>query len=276
MKVNQQINQFDYGSDLHVDFFRVNPDWSSIKNPESDVLILAGDMSHTPIITRDVLNDAQKVYKYVLYVDGNHDHYNVQRFDRRRSVSDTGNELFSYSIIDGWTFLPFRDLILGDTVIIGHNAWYDWNAGEDLGITYDDQKNAWMRYIADYRYVNFADGELPDVLAKRGSDILAEKIKEYDANPDINTIIVVTHSIPKKEAVMRKADDIIWNRLNGTFLNSHNENINLLSNKVKYWVFGHTHFEYSFKNAHTQYMCHPRGYPNENDGLDWKPKTVKL
>ena len=86
--------QFDYVSDLHIDYW--DPKWKTsfmscglIKNRpldwkkmkvKSDVLVVAGDVSDNLEFTIKYLKSLRKYYKKILFVDGNHEH--VYRYPR--------------------------------------------------------------------------------------------------------------------------------------------------------------------------------------------------
>ena len=288
MRVNQlkNIKQFDFGSDLHNDFFYNSPDWENIKHPDSNILVLAGDISNNVDIDNQTILKAKEHYEYVLTVDGNHTHYNTMRGVRRlNSVSDNLNKLFHLSIVNDWYFLPARDFIVGDTVFIGENGWYNF-AHPDYSST--DQIKTWQTYMSDSRLILFPQNEdehyynyeVVRKLAEMAKRNLSAKITEYDKNPNINTIVIVTHTLPQRQALIIKPgkseNNKIWNLLSGSFLNSHMETIHLHSTKVKFWCFGHTHSEHNFKVDHTNFLCNPRGYPTEKTSSNWKPKTVKF
>ena len=238
MKVNQQSKiHFDYGSDLHIDHYYGNPDWKSIKNPDSDILILAGDNANWIYDSKAVINEAQKYYKHVLYVDGNHDNYNTHQTrlvttENPYTVPEKVDFFSRHSKIEGWTYLSDTDFIVGDTVFIGNNGWYNWDAGKKTGISSAEQRMAWQRYIADSRFIAFNSNitmteirDYPDTLAENCYLDLEKRIKKYESDDSIKNIIIATHTIPTYKCVLVKDFDLIWNKLNGTFYNSHMEKL---------------------------------------------------
>ena len=74
------MNSFDFVSDLHVEHHSNKMvDW----NPKSDILVIAGDISNDMRISYDHLITI-KDYEYILFVDGNHEHYNGFGVDRKQ------------------------------------------------------------------------------------------------------------------------------------------------------------------------------------------------
>lgn len=260
----------DYCSDLHVDHYKNDIDWRSLKTIGSSVLIVAGDCSNDPQKTNDVLTSAKQHYEAVCYVDGNHDSYNTG-LNNKRTVESTKRQLHFYSMKHNWNFLPYGNTIVGNNIaIIGNCGWYDWNYE---GASFLSQHNTWKTYMNDSRVIDFKDDKgdikLPDVLAKSCFADLTKRISLLDNNENIDHIVVVTHTIPHKKFLTIK-NDPIWNSLSGSFLNSYMENIGKYSKKIKHIVFGHTHYTFEDEINGINYHCNPLGYPHENKTLNLK------
>ena len=297
-KVKKSKFLFDMGSDLHVDFvggarcfkwaemkaeartsYIKRTDYADENPPEVDTIVIAGDASNSLEETAEVMRELKKVYKNVLYVDGNHDHYNSRRSGM--TVESDLSLLQDHADADDWTFLAFDDFIIGDTVFIGNNGWYDWNASKT--ISHETQKKAWNTYIADSRLIKFdtvvKDGHVgfmePDVLAKECAEELERKVKQYENDNNIKHIVVVTHTMPIDQAIVYREDNV-WNALNGTFYNSNMQHVYNNSTKIRYWLFGHTHFHKDIKHNKMRFICNPKGYPNELGCFDWYPKTLSI
>ena len=80
------------------------------------------------------------------------------------------------------------------------------------------------------------DKEKEDILSKNIKDRavsefnkISEKLAEYDKREDINTVVIVTHTVPKGYFSRDISTD-------------HNSQFhNLHSKKLKYWFYGHNH-----------------------------------
>ena len=68
--------KFDLISDLHLDFWGENENinWEGIGT--SLVAVILGDISYNMEVTYKTIVDISKHYKYVIFVDGNHEHNN--------------------------------------------------------------------------------------------------------------------------------------------------------------------------------------------------------
>jgi predicted phosphodiesterase len=271
---------FDLASDLHIDFYSKFKWSKDTKTSGCDTLVIAGDISNDVKETANFLREATKNYKNVAFVDGNHDHYNcnVSRTEYK-SVAENMKYLLEESIKNGWNYLTYNDMIIGDTVFIGNSGWYDWNAG-DPRYTKQDYYTAWKNYIADSRLIKFEQG--PDELAEKFANDLYDKVNAYNLDEKINNIVIVTHTLPIVDALMIKTEvssnDVAWNQLNGCFYNSHMKKVysNNGCGKIKYWVFGHTHYPKDIEEHRISFICHPKGYPTEAQSHDYNFKNLVI
>lgn len=255
--------KFNLVSDLHIDHYSKDSDLQVIKNTNNaDILIIAGDISNSAETSADLLKLAKTQYNQVLFVDGNHDHYNRNSLIKHRSTTDNEQYLYDESLKNSWVYLPKTTYINDNTAFIGCMGWYDFCYGQ---ATSSVQKRAWERYMADARCINFSMP--PDVLAKMQADILREKISKLNQNEKIENIVIVTHTLPVKEAVFDHPTDYIWNQLSGSFFCQNLNNVlsSVSTDKIKYWFFGHTHKPVNLVKNNINFVCNPRGYPNENE-----------
>lgn len=260
----------DYCSDLHLDHYNSSFDWKKTKSKKATVLMIAGDCANDIKKTVRCLKDAKQVYEDVIYVDGNHDHYMTKK--NHQTVSDIGKLLFSYSLEDGWYYLPYRDYVKNGVAIIGNCGWYDWKCGELDTAT---QEGVWCKYMNDYRCIDFGMKEdtklTPKLLSEQCYADIKNKLSYYDNDSAVSSIITMTHTIPHKK-FLTWSDNTIWNTLNGSYINSEMENLS--SKKLKHWVFGHTHYTFEDNINGVKYHCNPRGYPSENHHFSIKSLTV--
>lgn len=275
--------KFDYCSDLHVDFYGGSKsiDWNALKTSDSEILLIAGDISSNLMTSAKVLENAKKVYKHVCYVDGNHDHYQLSNKIQMMTVSENLEYFKQNSKTNKWTFLPFSDLIVGNTAFIGRNGWYDWNYTNGQSISCDIQQKIWNRYMSDastilFDYSKSKETIYPNELAMRDAVELQKLVKKYESDPNIKNIVIMTHVLPIESALVDKSSDPIWNGLNGSFYNSKLKNVFTNSSKIRYWIFGHTHFPKNILYKNIQFVCNPKGYPTELSSMVFEPKTIEL
>lgn len=274
----------DFCSDLHVDAWvgrtmlhdparkmwlgepfkstYVDIDWAAFKNPDSDILVIAGDIANTMVTTVNVLECASLVYKTVIVVEGNHDHY-----DNDMRVEDgmvhLKNELTRFSnvyYLDGMS-----SFVQDGVAFFGATGWYDWKAYEDRGISEIIARVTWMQYSNDSRYPTFNCGS-PEVLANIQSVNLAAQVQKANVDPDISHIVMTTHMSPRADIMEWKTNDAVWNALTPSYVNTGlqmvlNEDTN---KKISHWIYGHTHARQMVEIDGVTYANNARGYPREN------------
>lgn len=267
---------FDFVSDIHED---QNPGnslvWEHEKNPGVDTLVIAGDTSNFWQNTLDVVAGAANVYQNVIFVDGNHDHYNTglpvtEAMDffnyevRRRNLNNV-------VYLDGYNECRF-----GDVVFIGANGWYDFRAYPEE-FTVQKVIDLWRSKIGDGKsragsdkpIIDFGDFGLPDELARYQAAQLAAKVQAMQDDEMVREIIIITHTAPNIR-LLKRTNDPEWDAITGCYLNSAMEGVVALdkNQKIKVWCYGHTHFRGDTTIGHIRYVNNARGYGFE-DGRWW-------
>lgn len=177
----------DIVSDLHIDHWDVTipvkyPCGNRIHypldiTPQSDILIIAGDISDDLDLSLKYLDEVSVHYKKVLFVDGNHEHVNIYP------------ELYSIDYIyykikdmnnDKIAYLPKESYKFNDTMIIGCNGWWDYSMGPDK-----DYFKVWMPHIDNDIFVK-------NVIKRANEEY--EYIKQQSQL--YSKVIVVTHTLP--------------------------------------------------------------------------------
>jgi len=269
--------KFDLASDVHADHWRKRNDfdWSNAKNPDSTVLVLAGDIgNYTQDIFR-ILNQTSKLYEHIVLVDGNHEHYFSYKL-----VEDLLDDLEKETkrAYKNVTLLRGNNnLVLGNTIFLGANAWYDWRIMEP-DYSYSVAKTAWLRYMNDSRYIMFGKEQSADDWAKKQSNQIKEQVISLQDDDTIDNIVVVTHTAPLRELLIVKTDDDVWNQLTGSFGNSKMAEVIAADNKkkIKSWCYGHTHQRNDKVIGDIRYINNARGYPSENKDETWALKQVEI
>lgn len=273
-------------SDLHMEFMDSVP---GIGNAGADVLILGGDICVAEHLYRNplsiigidgtvtdltrVLNkdwhgwDAKRFREFfkrcsegwanVIYVMGNHEHYNG-RWERTEGV--LRDELSRHPNIH---LLEQNKLVIDDVVFLGASLWTDLNNHDPITM------NAMRDMMNDYRSVSdFTHGDFrrlsPDTTVRKHDETVAWL--RLMLAEDKRTTVVVTHHCPSQQSVHPKyAGQTI---MNGAF-SSNLDHIMMDHDHIKLWTFGHTHSGHRYRINDTLCVCNPHGYPNEsNTGFD--------
>lgn len=276
--------KIDFCSDLHVDaWFQttqlVDPtvrkwegepfnsrflhiDWRAYKNEGSRVLVIAGDIANTMMTSKEVVLAAAAEYEYVVVVEGNHDHY-----DNDMSV-DEGEAHFTKLLAEAPNVYHLKHdtaLLLDGVAFFGAVGWYDFKAYQDQGISDYTAKLTWSRYSNDSRYPQFGE-KSPETLAAEQAINLASQVKLASEDDEVSAIVIATHMSPRADIMEWKNNDTIWNALTPSYVNTALSQVLEADtqNKIRYWIYGHTHSRQMREINGVIYANNARGYPREN------------
>lgn len=240
------------------------------KNEGSETVVLAGDISNDPTLTAKVLAMAASVYENVIFVDGNHEHYNNIRVGM--NVSKTMDYLRAAAkAIPNVVYLTgTNSVIIDDVMFVGANAWYDFTM-QPSQYSASASKTTWTNHINDSKLAIF--DRQPEVYAKQQADAIAKVVADAQDNQMVENIVVVTHTVPSPKGLLVKHDPI-WDCLNGAFGCGAMANVFAadVNRKIVHSIFGHTHYGYDFDDFDgIRFVCNPRGYHGmEGDVTRWK------
>jgi predicted phosphodiesterase len=263
-------------SDLHLEFQNIK----LTNTEEADVLILAGDICtvkhfHSRVEMEkayyEFFKNCSEQFKHVLYVLGNHEHYNYQFnytvLDLKRKLADFSN----IYVLDNETFE------LDNKTFIGSTLWTDMNNECPLTM------NAAQFAMPDFKIVKYYDGVNYRKYSPEQSVKEHYKSLQYIKNVIRNCndkdhylerdVIVVTHHSPSHRSIHPKYKH--EELMNGAFHNNLDYMMELADN-IKLWVHGHTHDEFDYTIGITRVVCNPRGYPKENQHGSFKLKYVEV
>lgn len=264
--------KFDLMSDLHVDLSAsYKLDYSSMAT--SSIAVVAGDVSNDPYTTIFELEKIASHYDRVLFVDGNHEHYDNRSESRNRAnrMPPQTYAIFR-SEFESHPKIVYLDqgrnaFLIDGTAFIGANGWYDFNhqAKQDHCIT------TWYDKMNDPHWANI-DHEWVWNEAIRHSSNLTATVAAMNQNPNVKEIVLVTHTIPHEKGLYQHPSNLTWNLLNGCYLNSLSKRAHF--GKVKVHCFGHTHRRQNFNVDGIDFVCNPRGYQGEPSFENWTPIQV--
>jgi DNA repair exonuclease SbcCD nuclease subunit len=237
-------------------------DWKEYKNPDSRVLVIAGDISNNLITTSQVVEAAAAEYEYVVVVEGNHDHY-----DNDMPV-EKGMDLLTslLSHLDNvYHLTPNTSLVVDGVAFFGGTGWYDFKAYEDQGISDFTAKRAWNQYSNDSRFLDF-NGTTVESFAASQAINLADQVKIASEDDSIQSIVVTTHMSPRADIMEWKVGDIVWNTLTPSYVNTALDQVIQAdtNRKIGLWIYGHTHYRQMREINGVVYANNARGYPGEN------------
>lgn len=270
-------------SDLHID---ANPwNWNLLDQiiEQTDTIVVAGDISNDVDQTCRWIVDLKKLFDHVIWVAGNHDFYNLgfhktkmvpsiewrEKWPTPCTVPEIYDHYARWSREYGIHFLNRSSIDINGVKFAGVTGWHDFRAGSPF--TQEDQIHHWYRYLNDSRHVKWDNTAVNHTSVLTAAELDSMYIQTIAEQTDV-PLVVISHHLPRQEFAVDKPHDMIWTKLNGSFVNTLFENIS--NSNLKYWIYGHTHFRSLKQIGETTYVCNPRGYPNENSR--WEPIIIDL
>lgn len=245
---------FDYVSDVHTDInLKAEYDW--LMDRQSDVLIVGGDINNDTMKSIDIINTVAKLYRHVLFVDGNHEHYLS-----KRTVFDNMALLGSNMLDSNVTYLDGTNIVrFDDTIVIGCCGWYNWlSQGENARET---QHSNWKRMSNDSRTIRF--DIYPDTMARMQANHLKDHVVSFQNDDSVKHIVIVTHTAPRSDLLI--TDDPWYVRTNGSYCNTYMSDVVEAdtNKKIRFWTYGHTHHHAYKMIDDIWYVNNAYGYKSE-------------
>jgi predicted phosphodiesterase len=279
-------------SDLHLEFGELE-----IHNTDNtDVLVLAGDIcviydlfeytteedaigyvKYRSQRFHEFFQQACKEWKQVIYIMGNHEHYNG---DIDNTLA-TARERLGY--LNNLHILERSSILIEDVRFICGTLWTDMNQGDVETL---DRVRGFMNdfsSIKDSRaLIHFRD-ESGTFRTRAGKFTPEQSVVEHKAMLDLikeqaahsyQNIVVVGHHAPTKQSTHPrfKKETVI----NGAY-SSDLESVILANPKIKLWIHGHTHDDFDYMIGSCRVVCNPRGYiGHERRAEGYQPRTIEV
>lgn len=268
----QKPLSFDLLSDLHIDRWPAESalDYSNGKN--SDVAIVAGDVSNDPQVTLDELKRIAQVYKTVLFIDGNNEFKRALLAEKNFNLDATEDELrLGIADIPNVHYLNDCTFIRDGVAIIGRNGHWDFK-GYEPAVSEEEGR----QWLASWLKTDTQTMEVFARQAHRDFEALRDQVIELNKNPNVHTIIVVTHTVPTGKLLNAPPPHLAL-ACNATQGNSEMEKLkdHDSGNKIKYWLFGHQHDFRDVWIDGTRFIAHPRGTPAEELHSTYTSRRIK-
>jgi Calcineurin-like phosphoesterase len=259
---------FDLISDLHIDQWPKDKLLNFRGLGTSLNCVVAGDVSQDLKTTRDFIFRLADAYQTVIFVDGNHEH--KPSYDNIYANCEWFEREFDKS--KNITYLWDTSCVIDKTAFIGSNGWWTFDYLEpvipriesiDAFCYNEDCSNATAIGIWDAAIEN--------------SEFLSNVVTDFNRLPQIEHIVMVTHTPPRKDLF-----DINIDLSSVDLAKLHNSSIQdvLLHDskkKITTWCFGHYHDAAVDKTIDgIRYVSHPRGNPNDSLFPVYYPKLITL
>lgn len=259
--------KFDLVSDLHVEYWPKPVDWEAAR--VNDVVIVAGDVADTLEETVKELERLAKAYKTVLYIDGNHEFCEKLYHGGEEAADFDDRVRLAIASLTNVHFLKDGPVIIDGTAIVGRNGHWDYKALD--GIPVEEAEAA----VASKLRISVKDAAIFSKQARQDVDDLKAEVRRLNADPEVHSILVVTHTMPAKELLPANIPDMpafFSNLANSEMAEVLKEDT---QGKISTWVFGHWHRAKEDTVNGIHYISNPRGTPNKHKP-EYKPKPIEI
>jgi len=243
-----------YLSDLHLEFINSHELEVLIRKIPSgndEICILAGDIGNPYQSNYDIFMDfISKNFKKTFVISGNHEYYN-----KTKTIKETNVFLSEYfKKYDNIRFLHNNYEIYDNYCFIGTTLWSK--------ITNPKYKINDVNKIPNFDYIEYNK-------LHEASVYFLE-----DALQNNNNCIVITHHVPSDSLTHVKYKNEMLLPYNQWFCCDMDELIETQKDKIKCWIYGHTHTPSKHLIHNIPFICNPIGYPNENSMLDFEKRIT--
>ena len=239
-----------YFSDLHLEFIssdKIHQFIQKIPPGINDICILAGDIGHPYELNYDIFMEfISKNFKKTFVISGNHEYYNTTK-----TVEETNDHLKEYfKKFNNISFLNNTYEHYNNYCFIGTTLWSE--------ITNPKYEIKDVTAIPQFNYIEY------NKLHKLSADFLE------DALQNNNNCIVISHHVPSDSLTHIKYKNEILLPYNQWFCCNMDNLIEKNKDKIKYWIYGHTHTPSNKIINGIPFLCNPLGYPGENMEVDFQ------
>jgi Icc-related predicted phosphoesterase len=220
-------------------------------HPDADVIVLAGDIAE-PDVAYSIVNQYRECNKPVLYVAGNHDHWN-STLDEAKAKR---KRLFEGTNI---TELDMECKVIGDVAFVGATLWTDLSSPTDANIA---------RQTKDFRLIKDMTPEKWDYLHRHHRDYIRNVC--IAAHAEKKKSVVITHYLPSFRCCPERYKDDPTNCIFASNL----DHLMDMEAAPHLWIHGHTHDSFDWKNGNTRVICNPFGYWGHMTNKEYKPDLL--
>ena len=246
--------KFRYFSDLHLEFIKPNKIDIFLKQIPSgidEICILAGDIGNPYQSNYEsFINFISKNFKKAFIIPGNHEYYN-----KTKTIQETNDFMKNYfQKFNNISFLNNNYEIYDNYCFIGTTLWSK--------ITNPDYEINDVYKIPDFDYIKYNE------LNRSSVEFLENTVNKNE------NCIIITHHMPSEYLIDIKYKTKDMLSYNQWFYCDMDNLIETNKNKIKCWIYGHTHTPSNVIINEISFLCNPIGYPNENSILDFQKSFI--
>ena len=243
-----------YFSDLHLEFIESNNieqfiTQISIGNID-EVCILAGDIGNPYQSNYDVfMTFISNNFIKTFVISGNHEYYGTTEIHITNAFMK--NYFHKFNNI---TFLDNSYEFYRNFCFVGTTLWSK--------ITNPNYKINDVYKIPNFNYIEY-----------NRLNMLCVDFLEYTLCMNAQ-FIVITHHIPSNDLINVKYKTQQMRPYNQYFYCNMDQFIEQNANKIKCWIYGHTHTPSNVIIHEVPFLCNPIGYPNENKNINFEQSVI--
>jgi predicted phosphodiesterase len=267
-------------SDLHLEFHGHKENFGLsdtilYNGPNADVLILAGDILNSEVLKNkkkgyrtkldNVFDCFSKYYKNVIYVMGNHEHYEgdfaktqyligdfIYQFSNIALLEKTGVFINGVRFFGGTMWTDLSDPIKAQVARTGMNDYYlvENNTRKVAYRTKNEDDQMVMKYRSGTLLPSDTTEDHFEFLAALRADIEFHHSSNY---------VVVTHHSPS----LAMCDPVYFSDSLNCCYHNNLDNFIMDNPRIKRWYCGHTHRAKRLTMGECELILNPRGYPGE-------------
>ena len=237
-----------YFSDLHLEFISENKIEEFIQQIEpniDEICIIAGDIGNPYQPNYNTFIDfVSKSFKKTFVIAGNHEYYNIGK-----TIEETNIFLEEY----------FKNY---DTICFLNNNYEYYDNYCFIGTTLWSKITNPFYTINDTVSIPFFDYIKNNRLNMLSVDFLEDTLQNTE------NCIIITHHVPSIYLIDKKYKTQQMLPYNQCFYCDMDTFIELNKEKIKCWIYGHTHTSSAKLIHNIPFLCNPIGYPNENKNIN--------
>lgn len=239
-----------YFSDVHLEFIKPNKIEEFIKQIPSgmdEICILAGDIGNPYQNNyKTFMEFINENFKKTFVISGNHEYYNTTK-----TIEETNDFLENFfQQFDNIRFLNNGYEIYNDYCFVGTTLWSKIvNPNYEINDVYS---------IPQFNYIQY------NKLNGLSVEFLEDTLQKNE------NCIVITHHLPSSSLIDKKYKSREMRPYNQWFYCDMDDFIQRNKDKIKCWIYGHTHTPSNAIINEIPFLCNPIGYPNENSVLDFQ------
>lgn len=240
-------------SDLHADINQIyKPSDILSTKDDTDLYIDAGDTGEF-LTTKSFYQDKFWSDKKVLFVGGNHTHYNYGNIE---SNQEELKKLFPHQ--NCVTYLQDDDIVIGDYVFLGCTLWSSYQIYGTPNLS----KKIARKRMNDFKCIKFSEEvhltpEICQTMFSLSLKYLHKRLMKYIGK---KKAVVITHHAPSIKSCLDiyKDDQVSASYCSNLeqFMQDH---------QVFLWIHGHMHNTSGYQLGDSYVCCNPLGYIKYNE-----------